>query len=111
MVHAGMGCAGMVLLDTNRGGPRTSTRLNNHDMDMLKLFSRVLAAGTLLRSFSLPTALYAVAADPAEHALYLAGGDGRIFEASLVGDGEARAAARACNGHRYEPSEVLGGLR
>ena len=45
-------------------------------------------AGTLLRSLSLPTPLHAVAADPAEHALYLAGGDGRVFEASLVGGGD-----------------------
>ena len=60
-------------------------------------------AGTLLRSLSLPTSLHAVAADPAEHALYLAGGDGRIFEASLVGDddgGRDAADAAGANGLR-----------
>ncbi len=57
-------------------------------------------AGTLLRSLSLPTSLHAVAADPTEHALYLAGGDGRIFEVSLVGDDRARGAAGVSNDHR-----------
>ena len=42
-------------------------------------------AGTLLRSVSFPVPLHSVAADPAEHALYLGGADGRIFEVSLAG--------------------------
>ncbi len=42
-------------------------------------------AGTLLRSVSFLVSLHSVAADPAEHALYLGGADGRIFEVSLAG--------------------------
>ena len=45
----------------------------------------LLNSGTLLRSVSLPVSLHSIAADPAEHALYLGGGDGRIFEVSLIG--------------------------
>lgn len=42
-------------------------------------------AGELLRTISLPCALHAVALDPTEHALYLGGSDGRVFDVSLVG--------------------------
>ena len=57
-------------------------------------------AGELLRSAALPAALQAVTADPAEHALYLGGADGRIFELSLVPAHAAceagKAASAAC---------------
>lgn len=46
---------------------------------------RSIATGELLRTISLPCALHAVALDPTEHALYLGGSDGRVFDVSLVG--------------------------
>ena len=42
-------------------------------------------AGVLLWSAAFPVALHALALDPAEHALYAGGGDGRIFELALAG--------------------------
>ncbi|BDA48951.1 WD repeat-containing protein 18 [Coccomyxa sp. Obi] len=45
-----------------------------------------LAQGNLLRSITFPVSLHSVSMDPAEHALYLGGADGRIFEVSLAGE-------------------------
>ena len=42
-------------------------------------------AGNLLRSVPFVTSLHCVTADPAERALYVGGGNGQIFEISLVG--------------------------
>jgi len=39
----------------------------------------------LLRSISFPVSLHSVTTDPAEHALFVGGADGRIFEVSLAG--------------------------
>lgn len=44
-------------------------------------------AGEELTAFQLPAPLHCVATDPGEHALYLGGGDGRIFEVSLLHGG------------------------
>ncbi|CAL8463828.1 g3362 [Coccomyxa elongata] len=44
-----------------------------------------LAQGNLLGSITFPVSLHSVTADPAEHATYLGGADGRIFEVSLAG--------------------------
>ena len=41
--------------------------------------------GSLLRTIDLPVSLHSVVTDPWEHSLFLGAGDGRIFEASLVG--------------------------
>lgn len=49
----------------------------------VKLWS--IATGTLLRTVALPAAATAVAFDSGEHALYAGCSDGRIFEASLLG--------------------------
>ena len=42
-------------------------------------------AGSLLRTIDLPVSLHSVVTDPWEHSLFLGAGDGRIFEASLIG--------------------------
>lgn len=43
----------------------------------------------MLRSISFPVFLHSVAADQAEHALYLGGANGRIFKVSLAGPQQA----------------------
>ena len=59
----------------------------------------VLHAGVLLRSVAFPVSLHSLAIDPAEHALYVGGGDGRIFELPLAGQaGDDRAGSGLSNG-------------
>eukprot|EP00884_Botryococcus_braunii_P017660 jgi/Botrbrau1/4578/Bobra.60_2s0064.1 len=60
-----------------------------------------LATGAELKAVHLPASLHSLALDAGEHAAYVGGNDGRIFEISLVGcprdgrEGDARAAAAA----------------
>ena len=63
-------------------------------------------AGVLLRSVAFPVSLHSLALDPAEHALFAGGGDGRVFELPLAGQaGSDRAgsglggAGGSANGH------------
>ena len=67
----------------------------------------------LLRSVTFPIAIHSVALQPGEQCIYAGASDGRIFEASLVGDSHAAPgpfpAAAADGLNHNEPFHTLRG--
>lgn len=60
-------------------------RIGRGKPDYIYLKVGCCVAGNLLRSITFPVSLHSVTPDPVEHAMYLGGADGRIFEVSLAG--------------------------
>ncbi|KAK9818942.1 hypothetical protein WJX74_004888 [Apatococcus lobatus] len=94
------------------GAGRASPILVSASLDCTcKFFS--VASGVLLRSLTFPTAVHSLALQPGEQCIYAGASDGRIFEASLVGDLPAAAgpsaAATANETLHDEPFHTLRG--